>query len=205
MLADDQEYFEFQSQSVGGPNVYDFHEELAMSHGTRTSGDIAEVLKANIPGAVKAEPAEETDDRNGTDWWVYNESGRPISIDAKIRKKDYRDISNGKEDDLALETLSVIECDKIGWTRDDTKQTDYILWWWKSTRRWCLVPFRMLCYVYQRHWRQWKAEYRTEVQETRMNGYVYHSECTFVPRKVVWREIYKHFGGDKRLPKKDDD
>ena len=38
--------------------------------------------------------------------------------------------------DIALETWSVIEKLKIGWTRDLNKRSDYVLWFWLDTKRW---------------------------------------------------------------------
>lgn len=197
-----QQFFDWQSRSIGEPLVYGFKERLAMSQGNSTSSDVQDVLMANIPGAVSVQQSTETEDRSGTDYWVITCTGQRISVDVKSRDDDWREKIGDRGDDLALETFSVIEKGVPGWTRDVNKKTDYILWWWIPTRRWCLVPFRMLCYVFIKNWQRWKSENRTCKQYTPEHG-GYHSECTFVPRREVWAEIYKHFGGDKKHPTKE--
>lgn len=165
-----------------------------MSHGHAATKNVCDILSLNIPGAVHVYPARQKDDKNGTDWWVTHRSGYALSVDCKIRSTDF--LPKGC-DDLALESYSVVEHKKPGWTRDDRKRTDYVLWLWSDTRRWCLVPFPMLCAVYSQRWQLWRTKYRTERQYTPEYG-GYYSECTFVPRKVVWREIYLQYSGQLR-------
>lgn len=178
---------------MSGAAQYSFTERMRMSDGVSVTRNVQEILCENIPGATRAERANAQDDRHGTDWWVLHESGKRLSIDYKVREQDWA-ATHPREDDLALETWSVVEGGKVGWTRDEDKRTDYVLWLWKDTGRWCLVPFPMLCAVFSEKWEEWKAQYKTRPQETPEYG-GYHSECTFVPRVVVWREIYNHYGG----------
>ena len=163
-----------------------------MSHGVAAGQSICEILLGHIPGALTASLATEAEDRHGTDWWVEHRSGKKISVDCKVREKDFR--LKGA-DDLALETWSCIEQRRIGWTRNPAKRTDYILWLWQDTGRWCLIPFPMLCQVFVHHWERWRTAYQTSRQKTPERGY--HSECTFVPRREVWGEIYRVYSGDQ--------
>jgi hypothetical protein len=90
----------------------------------------------------------------------------------------------------------VIERRKIGWTRDPSKRTDFVLWHWQDTGRWCLVPFPMLCKVFGEFCPAWASPgsgYRRARQFTPDGRY--HSECVFVPRQVVWDAILERFGG----------
>ena len=176
------------------PNEYGFHEQLAMSNGVSANKNVGDILLGNIPGAVSVIRAHESNDRSGVDYWVEMGYGGFASVDTKIRKEDW---AVKGEDDLALETFSVVEKGIIGWTRNPEKRTDYILWFWKDTGRWCLLPFRMLCRVFEDNWESWLNEFGGERQYTpgRQGGNGYHSECVFVPRKIVWGEIYKHYGG----------
>jgi ribose-phosphate pyrophosphokinase len=54
----------------------------------------------------------------------------------KVRDEDWA-FKPGRNaaDDLALETWSVIEKQVIGWTRNQSKMTDYVLWFWRDRRR----------------------------------------------------------------------
>lgn len=173
---------------------YDFDERLRISQGFSEVICVESILLGNIPGAVKVFKAHESNDRAGTDWWVEHTRGEFMSVDQKVREKDCTQFGN---DDLALETWSVVESRIPGWTRTSNKRTDYILWTWMDTGRWCLLPFPMICKVFEGKWKQWRKSYRTAVQKTPVsNGRPgYHSECVFVPRKLVWEEIYTKFSG----------
>jgi hypothetical protein len=168
------------------PREFDFRTQMLLSSDTTASSDVSQVLLAQIPGAVGVERATALADLHGTDYWVVLANGKRLSIDAKVRTRDRFD------DDLALETWSVIEQRVVGWTRDAMKQTDYVLWLWKDTGRWRLVPFVLLCAAFQSRWEVWSATYQTAQQRTlRRDGTSYHSECVFVPTRAVWQAIYQ--------------
>lgn len=163
-----------------------------MSHGIALTFDFREILLSEIPNSIDVTKSDDFDDKNGTDWWVTRKYNQPLSIDLKAREKDFKD--GNKNDDLALETWSIVESNKIGWTRDPSKNTDYILWFWKDTKRWCMLPFPMLCRVFSLNWQDWRSKYKTRKQATEVYGQIaYHSECVFVPRQVVWDSIINHF------------
>lgn len=180
------------------PREYGFSEQLEMSQGICAEKSIEFILLNNIPGAVRVERANNRDDRHGTDYWVHHKRGKPYSIDVKSRSEDYATKPEPfTADDLALETWSVMEAQKVGWTRDDAKMTDYVLWYWQDSGRWCLVPFAMLCRVFQKFWEEWCKQFKFSVkrQRTSQNGRSWHSECVFIPRSLVWKSIYDCFGG----------
>jgi hypothetical protein len=180
---------------------FTFAGRMAMSTGVATNEGIADILLRNIPGAVDAVRATTDEDRQGTDWWVEcigHVQRRRVSVDVKARSEDY--LRKSGKDDLALETWSVLN-ETPGWTRDPRKRTDYILWFWQDTGRWCLLPFAMLCAVFSELWETWKARYQTAVQTTYRQHSAsagWQSECVYVPRKVVWRAIYDRFGGEPK-------
>lgn len=174
------------------PREYGFSERLTMSSGRSTSTDVAQILMAEIPGAVNVSRAAEENDRQGIDWWVEMSTAKHLAVDCKVRAEDWA-ATHPSEDDLALETFSVVERDIPGWTRDASKRCDYVLWLWMDTRRFCLVPFPMLCRVFDLKWQEWREKYKTRRQFTPERSY--HSECVFVPRRVLWAEIYRQFGG----------
>lgn len=177
------------------PREYAFNERMAMSQGHSASKSIGSILLENIPGAVNVTQAHSSNDRTGTDWWVEHRASKHLSVDCKVREEDWA-AKPAAADDLALETFSVVEKKIVGWTRDPAKKTDYVLWLWLDTGRWCLIPFPMLCAVFSEHWESWREKYKTKQQKTtRDDGSGYHSECTFVPRKVVWSAIYRRFAG----------
>ncbi len=171
--------------------AYAFSDKLRMSQGYVAQISVDDVLMAHVPGAVRVRVAGKSDDKNGTDYWVDRECGEALSVDVKVREKDWKPRGC---DDLALETWSVLERGRVGWTLDTHKRTDYVLWLWKDTGRWCLIPFPMLCAVFQDNRDEWCGQYKVSRQYTPDGGY--HSECVFVPRLAVWRAIYNRFGGN---------
>ena len=178
------------------PREYGFDDRLALSQGVSKGASVETIILANLPGACSVTSSHKTNDRNGTDWWVEIQGGHHLSVDAKVREEDWAaKPAPQKADDLALETWSVIERNKVGWTRDRTKRTDYVLWLWLDTGRWCLVPFQMLCQVFETRWQDWRSQYKTSRQHTPHTNGGWHSECIFVPRKEVWAAIYLQFGG----------
>ncbi len=177
------------------PLRYEFNERLAFSDGVTIKADVQSILLAEIPGALCVERATEADDRSGVDWWVYREGTPTLSVDAKVRKQDWAaKTERYRADDLALETWSVMERHIPGWTRNPLKQSDYILWLWCDTGRWCLIAFPLLCAVMQDKWQEWQVRFKRSQQFTPTGG-GYHSECVFVPRREVWKEIYLRFSG----------
>lgn len=171
-------------------NTYDFDERLDYSHGVDDTG-FESVLLGHIPGAVAVAKATNEEDRNGTDWWVQRVGLRALSVDLKRREID--PIIEYNEDDLALETWSVIGS-KVGWTRDPNKNTDIVLWYFDPTGRFVFIPFPMLCHVFSERWQVWKTRYRTAVQDSKD----WKSECVFVPRREIWAELYRVYGGMSR-------
>lgn len=183
------------------PINYGFEERLTMSNGYATSVDVETVLLQSIPGAVAVTKAAPVNDRQGVDFWVELSTAKHLAVDVKVRSEDWA-AKHPNKDDLALESWSVVENKVIGWTRDSKKKCDYILWLWTDTGRFCLIPFPMLCCVFTNNWQDWRCRYKTCQQKTPKISGGYHSECIFVPRKDLWREIYKLYGGDGKLSEK---
>ena len=175
--------------SIGTPRSRSvtFGDKLRMSQGIAANANVTEILMREIPSAVSVTPAHSSNDRNGTDWWVECRGRSHLAVDAKVRERPWTG-------DLALETWSVVEFKKPGWTRDRNKRTDYIFWLW-SDGRWCLVPFQLLLGAFEVKWESWSAKYKTAYQTTRSSTGSWQSQCVFVPVRDVWAEIYRRFSG----------
>lgn len=169
---------------------FSFGERMAMSNGVVATCDVAEVLKRMIPGAKKVNKSSAEDDKRGVDWWVDTACGDSLAVDAKVREMDY---SLRGSDDLALETWSVVG-QKIGWTLDESKRCDFVVWLWKDTGRFCLMSFPMLCHAFRQNVEAWRTAYRPFKQRSVRGSLTWESECVFVPRSVVWRAIEAEFG-----------
>mgnify|MGYP001594828730 CR=1 FL=1 len=126
---------------------YDFDEQMGMADDPSVKAAISAYIRQNFTGVASIERASPADDKLGTDYWIILESGKKLSFDIKVRKTDfaYRD---PPQDDLALETWSVVG-KKIGWTQDPSKQTDFVLWFWKDSQRFLMISFPVLCSLFR--------------------------------------------------------
>ena len=140
------------------------------------------IVKNRFPGCSGVTRANVVNDKGGTDYWIHRLENKPLRVDLKIRSKDFG------LDDLALETWSVMPNGRpgvAGWTRDAKKNSDFILWYWQDTRRFFLVNFPALCFVFDRYWQLWASRYRTEIQTSGS----WQSQCVFVPRETIVKAI----------------
>ena len=189
------------------------------------STPVEKLLLQEIPGAKKVILTNEQEDRSGKDYNVECDGGCAVGVDVKIRFQDFllQPKDGNPQDDLAIETWSCVPNEdflsgikslapnkkdietflifadnyKIGWSRNWTKHTDYILWWWVPTQRWLLFPFRMLCAITNDKWPEWIMQYKVRAQHTLTYNNDWYSECVFVPRVEIWRQAYQRFGGER--------
>jgi len=173
--------------------TYTFPTQMRMREGASNKTELDDILLEHFPNATKVERATSSEDRNGTDRWITMHSGEKESVDVKVREEDW--LKKRGQDDVALEIWSVMG-KKVGWTRDTTKRTNWIFFLWKDTGRNMLVPFPMLCSIFIEHWEEWSKIFFSPIQRTpyAMGGY-YKSQCVYVPRTLIWKEIYKVYGG----------
>lgn len=160
----------------------DFFEDLDRSN----NDEVAEKIKQKLKEHFKADDViknERAGDDLGIDYFVIK-NGRTINVDAKVR-----DVAFADYEDVAIETWSNVENQKIGWSRDDNKLTDYVIWLWTDGE--CkVVDFRLLCNVVKKNWEQWIQEKQTARQKT--NG-LYTSECVFVSIKELDDLLFDEF------------
>jgi hypothetical protein len=156
---------------------YEFDERLRLSGESAVDAAVTTIIRTSLPGVTHVERAGEFSDRNGTDYWARREYQPGLSVDLKLRTEDW---SLRGRDDVALETWSVVG-QKTGWSRDETKQTDWVLWYWQDTRRYLLFPFPALCSVFTRNAADWLARYKHAPQSSGS----WESECVFVPRREL--------------------
>lgn len=181
------------------PDFYDFTERLQFSEGVGLTEEMLRHVLEHVPAATGYRKAKQHEDKSGTDWWIDRKHGLPpVSIDLKNR--EICPIKLYGSDDICIETCSVYKGErrppytdnlrtKSGWTIDDTKRTDLVIYTWphaadllggKRLRYWILY-FPFLCSAAQKHWRDWAGIYRERA--TPNVGYV--TLNTYVPRIVV--------------------
>jgi len=178
---------------------FQFDEQMAMADDPAVKEAISAYIRQYFPGVASIERASPAEDKLGTDYWVVLESGKKLSFDIKVRKTDYA-YRDPPQDDLALERWSVVG-KKIGWTQDQNKQTDFILWYWKDSGRFCILSFLKLCSVFKERMTEWIIEYMDEIhtQTTFTDHGIYQSECVLVPREIVMQAIHAKFAGEPTI------
>ena len=112
----------------------------------------------------------------GMDRIINLSCGRTVSVDEKVREKDY--------DDFALERWSDRERKKPGWVQKDLF-CDYLAYAFVPSRRCYLLPFPDLQRAWRTHGRSWCERYPQIL--ARNNGYT--TECIGVPIEEVLSAI----------------
>lgn len=183
--------------------IREFDDDLAFS--VRAGNDVdCEIIQRVHPDCVSVRKTEtREEERAGIDYVAVLKGGHAVRWDAKRRKTGcssyWKKMTDGRIiPELALETWSVIPeppgAGAIGWTLDEYKKTDYILFTFDaSDYAWAYaVPFQHLRAVFTANKSSWRSQYRHGTQTSRCNGRKWQSECVFVPAPTLLRAIAEH-------------
>lgn len=163
----------------------------------------------HVPAATRWRKATQHEDKHGTDYWIDRKHGMPpVSIDLKNR--EFCPIERFGSDDVCIETTSVYSgpgkapftenCrTKPGWTVDETKRTDLLVYTWPHPAdlfgaprlRYWILYFPFLCSASQKYWRQWAETFKERA--TPNKGY--QTLNIYVPRIVVAAAIREFTAG----------
>jgi hypothetical protein len=202
--------------------TYNFHENFVFSEGIEEEGDLVKYLLDMIPGSIEFKRASESDDKEGTDYWIVRKPGLQ-SVKVDIKKRRFDPIEKLGKDDVCIETTSVYigkdnypwsppwldNCRiKIGWTLDDTKNTDLVVYTWPredGRRRFWVVYFPHLCRAAQKNWRIWAKKYGevpTDNEEYREGRLIrYYTLNVYPLRKEVIEAINELISGTALMQK----
>jgi hypothetical protein len=182
--------------------AFDFLGKLLWSK-TQNTGDVRRIIASLLDGVVDIEAATESEDRNGTDWWVTLRGGARVAIDQKAREPGCSRYWNkaelfGEEGiELAPEIWSSMSREEAerhgysmdwtystpacGWTLSESKNTDYILCTFdpKDSPLAVLIPFQQYRTAFRRFLPVWKRHFKVSPQRNA----TWVSQCCFVP---VW-------------------
>jgi hypothetical protein len=131
-------------------NGYDFAERLQWSKGDAGESDAA-TIKLLLVGCVNVKSACAALDKKGIDFVATLRRGAVVNIDIKRREKGVSRYWKN-EPELTLEQWSVCPSNKllgvVGWTLDERKKTDYVLYVFDSsdTDTAYLIPFSTSTY-----------------------------------------------------------
>ncbi len=163
-----------------------FAETLAYSRGIRETSDLA-LIGELIPGCVGVEKTGVEEDKAGVDYYAYLRRDTCLKIDAKTRRPGAAQHWKWGEPELALEVWSVVPSfytdGKPGWTLDESKDVDLILYTFDPTDsdEVFLLSFGMLRIAFVRFFHEWKDVYKIKPQDSGQ----WKSRAIFVPASVV--------------------
>lgn len=167
-------------------------ERMVMSDGL-AGGDQRDVIALCIPNVQQVIRATQSEDRQGTDFWAILRSGHQLSVDIKVRETDPLDRFG--LDDLLIEWRSSEEAGAPGWTVDPNKRTDYVLYWFESTKRYALLPFPLLHAVAVANEALWSDRFGVRRSYSSRDGRTWTTTWSPVPRPVIWRAVYELSNG----------
>lgn len=162
----------------GGMTVHNFQESLARSNGAADAPWWIEVYRRAFPSlmATVCVRSDGWAQRGGIDRVITLASGRTVTVDEKVREKDWPDI--------LLERWSD-EARKIpGWVQKPLA-CDYIAYAFVPSQRCYLLPTLTL----QRAWREFGRQWCEEYPEIRADNGRYITVSVAVPTDVLMRAM----------------
>lgn len=180
--------------------ILSFEDCLGRSKGSQAELDVA-ALRAFFGDSVdRVESCGISDDMAGIDYRVVLRRGATINVDAKLRLGCLRHWRDPSDPELTLEVWSKIPSSvapdgRPGWTLDESKLTDYVLWTWDPDEcgQRILMPFQLLRATFRSRCREWVSRYRgNRSSNLGASGARWESECVYVPASVVWRAMLDH-------------
>ncbi len=149
----------------------EFQKDKAWSQSRLSTDELFEILKPRFPHCVGLKQASDSEDKQGCDFWLLRQRGSPIAIDVKFRSKDCRQFGS---DDLCFE----LDSGKvIGWSLDQRKTTDFIVWVWIDSGRAYVAPFAQALCIAAVNADRWRGVYGSRMVSNRS----YETEVVFVP------------------------
>lgn len=176
---------------------FGFREQMAFGQSIERDPRVHAKLLAFVPNsAAPVRPATLAEQRRGVDLWVDRSDGGPVSFDIKAASFD--PIKRLHMDNVCIEIASrvvedptrpgVMVVEKLGWTVDPTKCTDYTVYVWLlddgGLRIW-IADARILRRTAERMQVPWKHYFK----EIKNSGY--STWCLYPPRWWVEDEMLR--------------
>lgn len=168
--------------------TFDFHEQRSFSESAQAQDLIRRHLARLFPDALTIRKAAAENDKLGADYWIEFRNGQFRAVDVKVRSEDWK--AKGQPD-IALEIWANREKCRPGWTIDDSKITDYVLFVWLDTGRADLFDFRLLKAVTLANLEKWSGSYQTSYQTTASARGGYSASCMFISGRDLHAAIYR--------------
>lgn len=182
--------------------IFDECKEIEYNHKPRD----LEILKQYFPNS-RIIPGTKEQDRRGIDWVVMTQDNREIYIDTKTRTHRGSELSClGKPyPEIILELWSIMPGGKyntpigrsrIGWSKDETKLTNYVLYTFHPdicTKHY-LFRFKTLKHIVAIREALWRTKNDKKFKSNITIRIIsseksWESECAYVPVNLIFKEI----------------
>lgn len=160
--------------------VHDFQKSLNKSKALEDSPFWFDLYKQYFPTLVTAMPVRKDGwaQRGGIDRVLVLSDGTILTVDEKIREKDF--------DDFLLEYYSFYEQKTPGWIEKDLT-CDYIAYVVRPSRKCYLLPFQLLRQAWRENHKAWLAQHK----RIKVHNRGYTTVSVAVPKKEVQRALMK--------------
>lgn len=187
--------------------MHDFNLSLAWSKTNRQYETDAASILDMLDGCESVSSSSAKMDKLGVDYIATLRGGAEVYIDAKARRPGASRQAGWSADDplLAIEKWSVApggkyhtEKSKTGWTLDESKITDMILYTFdqSDTPSRFLLPFHSLRIAARRFIKHWSSRYGLRTQDNAR----YESQCVFVPSSEVILAMETTYSSAAEMP-----
>lgn len=171
--------------------TFDFHQQKAMSERPKIYAAVREAVRKQFPDVLAIHKAHVENDKRGIDYWLEFAGGKMETLDVKIREKDWA--LRGDKDNICLELASDEGRGKPGWSLDETKLTDWVLFYWEESGHAEIYPARMVRGALQAKRKEWESTKKTAGQVTRTDMREYMSRSIFVSGRDIWRAMFERY------------
>lgn len=189
--------------------TYDFDERLDFSMGARKASD-SDTIMALLDGCKSVRANDCAGNDNGIDFIATLRGGSEVNIDVKTRESGCSKYWKS-EPELAIEKWSVmpggvcstsIENAKAGWTIDESKATDMILYTFdfSDSSTAYLLPFQSLRMAARRMLPIWFQKFKVDIQTSKRNGRKWQSQAVFVPASEVVKSMESTYSAQAPRP-----
>lgn len=158
--------------------VHSFHASLARSHAYSDAPWWLDVYRNAFPTLVGCHDmrADGWAQRGGMDRLLVLSSGKTLSVDEKVRERDWPDV--------LLEYWSDEEERAPGWIAKDLA-CDFIAYAFVPSQTCLLLPFHQLRLAWQRHRKEWVAAHK----QVRADNGRYTTVSVAVPKDELMRRV----------------
>lgn len=170
--------------------VRNFGVDLAMSDRPEIVAAITAACHSHFPELLSVHRAHKENDKLGVDYWLEFPNGKIETLDAKVRQDDYE--TRGDDRTACLELIANTRTKKPGWAVDQTKRTDWIMFFCAETRRSVFYNFRELRAAVVARLPALQANGEPSVQTTKSGAGSYQSQSLFVSHRDLWAAIYQN-------------